>query len=315
MIKTKQIKFICLILVLLAVFFFFFCGAAGEALPPKGDLNQDGNVRADDARIALRAAARVIETTPTLLLYGDVDSDGKISSSDARRILRAAAKLEKLPGVRESGEKALLTGVKIGLDPGHQARANTAREPVAPGSAETKYKVSGGAEGVSTGIPEYVTNLNIALKLRDKLVLQGATVYMTRETHDVDISNIERAQMMNSYGVDLVLRIHCDSSDSSAANGIRLFVSRSNAIAAKSRAYAEIILPIVSRITGAKGNGITQSDAYTGQNWSEVPCIMAECGFLSNPKEDVLLNDPAYQEKLAEGLLQGIVACFAGSEG
>ncbi len=205
----------------------------------------------------------------------------------------------------------MLSGVKIGLDPGHQDHANTAQEAIAPGSSETKYKVTGGAQGVSTKIPEYVTVLEIAQKLRGKLEALGATVYMTRETHDVDLSNQERAKMMNRYGVDLVLRIHCDSATNESANGIGLFVSRSNSIAAQSRAYAETILPIVSNAVGAKNNGVTQNDNYTGQNWSEVPCIMVECGYLSNPSEDVLLNSDDYQEKLTDGLLQGIVACFA----
>ena len=56
-------------------------------------------------------------------------------------------------------------------------------------------------------------------------------------------------------------------------------------------------------------------DNYTGQNWAEVPCIMIECGFLSNPEEDQKLNDAVYQKQLADAITQGIVACFAISCG
>ena len=63
-----------------------------------------------------------------------------------------------------------------------------------------------------------------------------------------------------------------------------------------------------SAATGAKANGVVQNDNYTGQNWSTVPCVMVECGFMSNPDEDVKLNDPAYQQKLAEGMVEGICA-------
>ncbi|MBE6877168.1 MAG: N-acetylmuramoyl-L-alanine amidase [Ruminococcus sp.] len=204
-----------------------------------------------------------------------------------------------------------LSGIKIGIDPGHQQNANYDMEAVAPGSSETKYKVNSGTDGTATSIPEYVTNLEISLLLRDKLEAQGATVYMTRETHDVDISNQERAIMMNEYGVDLALRIHCDSADDPNAHGLALYVSESNSIADQSYHYAEIILPIASGIMSAKANGIIQNDNYTGQNWSEVPCMMVECGFMSNPEEDILLNTPEYQEKICDGLTEGIIACFA----
>ena len=201
-----------------------------------------------------------------------------------------------------------LSGVKIGIDPGHQAHGNSERETVSPTSSETKAKVSSGTSGVATGIAEYVTNLEISFELRDRLEALGAEVYMTRETHDVNISNQERAKMMNELGVDLVLRIHCDGADNRKQNGVAVYCSRSNAIADESRRAAEALLPAICAATGAKQNGVVQNDTYTGQNWSEVPCVMVECGFLSNPDEDVKLNDPDYQRKLAEGMAEGICA-------
>ena len=208
-----------------------------------------------------------------------------------------------------------LSGIKIGIDPGHQAHGNNGKETIAPNSRETKPKVSSGTSGVKSGVAEYVVVLDIAMKLRDALRAQGAEVYMTRETHDVDISNQERAELMNDYGVDLVLRIHCDGVDNRSKNGIALYCSRSNAIAGESYRAAEAILPAVCAATGAKENGIVSNDNYTGQNWSEVPCIMVECGFMSNPDEDRLLNDEDYQWKLAAGLTQGIMDYIALRDG
>ena len=208
-----------------------------------------------------------------------------------------------------------LSGVKIGIDPGHQARGNNEKETIAPGSKKTKPKVSSGTAGVKTRIPEYKTTLEISLKLRDALVEQGAEVYMTRETHDVNISNQERAKMMNALGVDLVLRIHCDGAENRSKHGIALYCSKSNSIAAESYRACEAILPAVCAVTGAKNNGIISNDNYTGQNWSTVPCRMVECGFASNPEEDVLLNTEDYQWKLAEGLTQGIIDYIAARDG
>lgn len=205
---------------------------------------------------------------------------------------------------------ARLSGISIGLDPGHQRKGNSEKEPVAPGSSEKKAKVSSGTAGVKTRVPEYQTNLDIALQLRDALVDLGATVYMTRETHDVNISNMERALMMNELGADLVLRLHCNGSENSSANGIGLYVTKTGGIAEESARAAEFILPAMTAATGARADGIFKRDTYTGQNWSTVPCIMVEMGFMSNPEEDVKLNDPAYQQKLVEGMTEGICLYF-----
>ncbi|MDY2870998.1 MAG: hypothetical protein SOT57_00485, partial [Eubacteriales bacterium] len=70
--------------------------------------------------------------------------------------------------------RGLLDGVKVGIDPGHQAHSNSAQEPVSPGSKETKAKVSSGTQGVKTRVPEYEVNLQVALLLRDALEAQGA---------------------------------------------------------------------------------------------------------------------------------------------
>ena len=201
----------------------------------------------------------------------------------------------------------ILTGVKIGIDPGHQAKGNSDKEPIAPDSREMKAKVSSGTAGVKTRVAEYVVNLDVSLKLRDALEALGAEVYMTRETHDVNISNVERALMMNDLGVDLVLRIHCNGANDKSVHGTGLYITKTGDIAEESLAAAEVILPAMIEASGAKNCGIFKRDTYTGMNWSTVPCILVEMGYMSNPEEDVLLNDPDYQQKLVEGMVRGIV--------
>ena len=207
-------------------------------------------------------------------------------------------------------EPGRLAGLKIGIDPGHQEHGNNEKEAIAPGSREKKPKVASGTRGRKTGIPEYMTVLEISFKLRDALEAEGAEVKMTRETHDVDISNQERAIMMNEWGADLVLRIHCDGSTKKSANGIGLFVNKSFPISKESRRAAEAILPRMVEATGAKKRGVYERDTYTGLNWSEVPCILVECGYLTNPDEDERLNDHDYQLLLAEGMVEGICDYF-----
>src|SRR5919206_3400426 len=69
---------------------------------------------------------------------------------------------------------------RIVIDPGHDARANLATEPIGPGSSRRKIKDGGGTRGVATGTPESVVNLRISLRLRKLLLADGYCVTMTR---------------------------------------------------------------------------------------------------------------------------------------
>ena len=210
----------------------------------------------------------------------------------------------------EPTEAPRLAGVVIGIDPGHQAHANSEREPVAPGSSEMKAKVSSGTQGVRTGIPEYVTNLEVSFKLRDALEALGATVYMTRETHDVNISNMERAIMFNELNVDLALRIHCNGANDRGVHGAGTYARKTGDCQQESERAATLILDQLCAASGARRQGVYINDNYTGQNWSTVPCVMVEMGYMSNAEEDQKLNDPAYQDLLVAGMVEGICQYF-----
>ena len=210
----------------------------------------------------------------------------------------------------EPADGQRLAGISIGVDPGHQEHANSAKEPVAPGSSEMKARVASGTQGVSTRIPEYVTNLEVGLKLRDALTALGATVYMTRETHDVDISNMERAILFNDLNVDLALRIHCNGAENRSVHGAGTYARKTGEKQAESERAATLILDALCAATGARRDGVFLRDTYTGQNWSTVPCVMVEMGFMSNAEEDVKLNDPAYQDLLVQGMVEGICQYF-----
>ena len=53
-----------------------------------------------------------------------------------------------------------------------------------------------------------------------------------------------------------------------------------------------------------------ERDDLTGFNWSRVPTILVEAGFMSNPEEDLLLADEDYRRKLVEGMAKGITEYF-----
>ncbi len=106
-----------------------------------------------------------------------------------------------------------LSGRVIGIDPGHQEHPNYDKELISPTGTATKAKVSSGTYGRFTTISEYVINLQVGLKLKEQLELLGATVIMSRETNSVDISNAERAIMMNDTPVDCWIRIHANGNN------------------------------------------------------------------------------------------------------
>lgn len=198
------------------------------------------------------------------------------------------------------------------IDPGHQAKANHDTEPIGPGSSDRKAKVSSGTAGVATGTPESELVLAVSLKLRDALLAQGIQVVMTRTTQNVDISNIERAQRANEAGADLFVRIHADASTNPDVSGIHVLYPVSikgwtDDIAAASKEAAELAQRELIAATGAVDRGIDARGDMTGFNWSDVPVILPEIGFMTNPAEDRLLATAAYQDKIVAGLTRAIL--------
>jgi len=210
-----------------------------------------------------------------------------------------------------------LKGVVIGLDPGHQRTGNSDLEPERPGSSEMKKKVSSGTAGRFTGVPEYVVNLQVSIKLKKALESLGAQVVMTRETHDVDISNAERAMMMNRANVDCWLRIHANGSDNPEVHGMFMLVPAVGSMATddpgvqeRSVALAETLLQAAQSSTGAKILGIQTRSDQTGFGWSIVPVCTLEMGHMTNKDEDYQLVTETYQNKIVLGLTEGFLTWF-----
>lgn len=199
----------------------------------------------------------------------------------------------------------------IVIDPGHANRSNLEKEPTAPGSSQMKIKDGGGAEGVLTKTSEQSINLNVALKLKDLLQSRGYTVVMTKTREDQSLGNVERAQVGNNANAALVIRIHADSSEYSSAKGASMLVpapvnENTKAIYAASKSYGTTILNTLVKEAGMYNRGVIESSDMTGFNWSKVPVVLVEMGFLSNTEEDKLLASQAYQDKLTKGLADGI---------
>ena len=195
---------------------------------------------------------------------------------------------------------------RILVDPGHDLRANLATEPIGPGSRRRKIKDGGGAPG------EAQVNLAIGLELRRELVKRGYCVTMTRDRmRGTSVGNVARARLANRVAAKLFVRIHADGVDNSSSNGTStlypaLIRRWTDDILPESTTAAREIQASLVRALASRDLGLSRRSDLTGFNWSDVPVVLVEVGFLSNPRESRLLKSRAYQRRAATGLANGI---------
>ena len=197
----------------------------------------------------------------------------------------------------------------ICIDPGHGTIPAIGRqtEPIGPGSSQLKIKDGGGTAG------EAPVALAIALKTRALLKRDGYRVAMTRTGRTYAGGNIERARFCNVRHAALMIRIHADGSSDSSLHGLKTLVPAlrrgwTDDIYASSIRAARRVQSALVRQTHALDLGLVQRSDLTGFNWANVPAILVECGFMTNPVEARLLRSNAYQVKIARGLAAGAEA-------
>jgi N-acetylmuramoyl-L-alanine amidase len=203
----------------------------------------------------------------------------------------------------------------ICLDPGHGTAPAVGRqlEPIGPGARELKIKDGGGARG------EAPVALAIARRTRALLLARGYRIAMTRDGDGYRGGNRERARFCNTRGAALMLRIHADGSTNENASGVSTLVPAlhrgwTDDVYSSSRRAGGIFQRQLVRTTGARDLGVTERSDLTGFNWSDVPVVLVETGFMTNSREGGLLRTAAYQRRLA-GALAAAAAAFAPLRG
>jgi N-acetylmuramoyl-L-alanine amidase len=192
------------------------------------------------------------------------------------------------------------------LDPGHGTIPAIGRqtEPIGPGSTRRKIKDGGGAPG------EAPVALAIVTRTRALLERNGYRVAMTRTRPTYAGGNVERARFCNARRAGLMIRIHADGSTDTSRRGVHTLYPAlrrgwTDDIYARSLQAARKVQAEVVRHTGARNLGLFRRSDLTGFNWSNVPAILVECGYMTNPGERRLLQSVAYQLKVARGLVAG----------
>ncbi|HDR4422853.1 TPA: N-acetylmuramoyl-L-alanine amidase [Bacillus cereus] len=199
------------------------------------------------------------------------------------------------------------------IDPGHQQKANLNLEPIGPGATTQKYKVTDGTTGVVTKKREAVLVLEMAFVLKEKLEAKGIQVLMTRTSQDVDISNKERATFANDHKANLFLRLHADGSENPNQSGFAVLTpaegsSYTKEIYAESLQISQTIVNKMRENQQVEVNGIKFRDDLSGFNWSQVPGVLLELGFMSNPEEDKKLSDSQYVNSLLQSVTDSVEA-------
>ena len=215
-----------------------------------------------------------------------------------------------------AGAAGVAAAALICLDPGHGTPPATGQqvEPIGPGSKVMKIKDGGGAAG------EAAVALAIAKRTRALLLARGYRVAMTRTGPRIQLGNgngnIARARFCNRRHAALMVRIHADGSTNRSQHGVSTLVPAwhrgwTDDIYRPSLAAGRAIQKAVVSATGAADRGVVKRSDLTGFNWANVPAVLVETGYLSNPTEARRLKTAAYQQRIAAGLVGGVSAFAA----
>jgi N-acetylmuramoyl-L-alanine amidase len=166
-----------------------------------------------------------------------------------------------------------------------------------------------GASGKITDVREDVLNLCVAGKLKALFELNGYTVVMTREDNNA-VASTKRADMeqrrkiIDETHADTVISIHMNKFRDTSASGPVVFYYEESA---EGKKLAELIQIQLNDYLDPPRPRTFKPEKYFILKSGESPCVLVECGFLSNEREEKLLQQDEYQEHCARAIYKGTV--------
>jgi len=212
-----------------------------------------------------------------------------------------------------------LTGITVGIDPGHNGRNGTdpgyINQMIWNGRESEACDTTG--TQTASGYTEARFNFNVAGYLRAALIADGARVVMTRRSNDgVGPCVDRRARILNRSGARVAIDIHADGGPA-WGRGFTVLEPvadgpNDHVIGASERFGADVRAALLARTTMPVSdyygsNGIEFRNDLAGLNLTTVPKVLIESGNMVNATDAALLTSPRFQRKLARALLAAIL--------
>jgi N-acetylmuramoyl-L-alanine amidase len=164
-----------------------------------------------------------------------------------------------------------------------------------------------------TGLIEREVVMEISQMLGDILLQNGFNVIFTRKG-DTNLSLPERAQVANIAQADILVSVHTNAFPNPDRSGIKTFYHNplgtgSNDQIGARRTLASLIHAEKLGLLQRADMGVREANFSVLRN-TQVPAVLAEIAFISNPEEERLLADPAFQRLAAQAIANGIKRYF-----
>jgi N-acetylmuramoyl-L-alanine amidase len=185
-------------------------------------------------------------------------------------------------------------GYRVAVDPGHGG-------------------IDSGAIGMDTGVTEASLALKIGMLLENRFNGAGAFALMTRESGEVDYTGAgdtqklrdmnNRARLVNGQDIGALISIHMNTFSDRSVHGAQVFYQQGSE---KGQALASSIQDELNASINVGKNRTSQPGDYYLLKAVDCPAVIVECGFLSNPEDEVNLQNPQYQKKLIDSIYEGV---------
>lgn len=197
----------------------------------------------------------------------------------------------------------------------HLARLGVATPPPPPGKPVVIDPGHGGIDGgASYGpVPEKVFNLDIALRVGDRLARRGVPVVLTR-TSDVHFSlesyreDLQRRhELAARYDAWALVAIHANAAGNPWANGTIVLYQRDNE---ESRRIARMLREALAAMQPGKTHLADVETDHYYFDYSPVPTVAVEVGYLTNDDDRSALMQPEFRQKTAEAIASALEAAW-----